>query len=82
MTTEFTVDIESVDDDEFVIDMDGIPGPKGDKGDPGGTGATPEFSVGTVETLSPGSSATATITGTAERPVLNLGIPEGGAVFS
>ena len=75
---EFAVDIESVEEDEFTVDMDGIPGPKGDKGD---TGATPDIQIGTVTTLPPGSSATAEMTGTAERPVLNLGIPEGGAVF-
>lgn len=49
-------------------------GAKGDKGD---TGATPSFSIGTVETLEPTEDATATITGTAENPVLNLGIPQG-----
>lgn len=49
-------------------------GAKGDKGD---TGATPSFSIGTVETLEPTEGATATITGTAENPVLNLGIPQG-----
>ena len=45
----------------------------------GETGATPELSIGTVSTLSPGSSATATITGTAETPVLNFGLPQGAA---
>lgn len=43
----------------------------------GDTGTTPDFSIGTVTTLAAGSSATATITGTAEEPVLNLGIPQG-----
>ena len=57
--------------------------PKGDKGDrgqqgiQGETGATPNFTIGTVETLEPTEDATATITGTAENPVLNLGIPQG-----
>lgn len=61
----------------------GAKGDKGDKGDTGdtgatgATGATPNLSIGTVQTLTPGSSATATITGTAENPVLNLGIPKG-----
>lgn len=58
----------------------GDKGEKGDKGDPGAAGengVTPTFSIGTVTTLSAGSSATATITGTAESPVLNLGIPKG-----
>ena len=52
----------------------GIQGERGGKGD---TGATPDISIGTVETLNPDESATATITGTAEDPVLNLGIPKG-----
>lgn len=59
----------------------GIPrgntGAKGDKGDTGDTGATPNLTIGTVETLEPSEPATATITGTAENPVLNLGIPQG-----
>ena len=56
----------------------GIPrGDKGVKGDTGETGATPNFSIGTVETLEPTEDATATITGTAEDPVLNFGIPKG-----
>jgi hypothetical protein len=59
----------------------GIPrgqtGARGEKGDKGDTGATPNLSIGTVETLEPTESATASITGTAENPVLNLGIPQG-----
>ena len=51
--------------------------PQGAKGDTGDTGATPDLTIGTVQTLPAGSSATATITGTAEDPVLNLGIPKG-----
>ena len=43
----------------------------------GETGATPNLTIGTVTTLNAGSNATATITGTAENPVLNLGIPKG-----
>lgn len=50
---------------------------KGPEGQPGQTGATPDISIGTVETLPPGSPATATITGTAENPVLSFGIPQG-----
>jgi len=58
----------------------GIPqGAKGDKGDTGDIGPTPAFSIGTVETLEPSEDATATITGTAAAPVLNLGIPKGEA---
>lgn len=58
----------------------GDPGQKGDpgkKGDPGQTGATPDIQIGTVQTLEPGRQATASMTGTPENPVLNLGIPKG-----
>ena len=64
----------------------GEQGPKGDKGDTGETGATgpagqdgttPAFSIGNVTTGAAGSSAAATITGTAAAPVLNLTIPQG-----
>lgn len=40
-------------------------------------GITPEFTIGTVNTLDAGSNATASISGTKENPVLNLGIPQG-----
>ena len=43
----------------------------------GEVGATPNLTIGTVTTLPEGSQATATITGTDEDPVLNLGIPVG-----
>ena len=43
----------------------------------GEVGATPNLTIGTVATLPEGSQATATITGTSENPVLNLGIPVG-----
>lgn len=52
-------------------------GDKGDKGDTGDTGATPNLSIGTVTTLDAGQNATASMGGTAESPVLNLGIPRG-----
>lgn len=58
----------------------GNPGDKGDpgeKGDPGPTGATPNIQIGTVQTLEPGQQATASMTGTPENPLLNLGIPKG-----
>ena len=56
----------------------GIPaGAQGNPGTPGQDGTTPDFRIGTVETLDPGQSATATITGTPAQPVLNLGIPQG-----
>ena len=48
---------------------------KGDKGDKGDTGA--KLTIGTVTTLEPGEDASASITGTAENPVLSLGIPKG-----
>lgn len=52
----------------------GSPGAKGDKGDPG---ATPNLTIGSVTTLDAGQNATASMGGTAESPVLNLGIPRG-----
>lgn len=50
---------------------DGSPGAKGDPG------ATPNLQIGTVTTLPAGSDATASMGGTTENPVLNLGIPKG-----
>lgn len=50
---------------------DGSPGAKGDPG------ATPNLQIGTVTTLPAGSDATASMGGTAENPLLNLGIPQG-----
>ena len=50
---------------------------KGDNGAKGDTGATPNLQIGTVTTLDSGSNATASITGTTENPLLNLGIPKG-----
>lgn len=50
---------------------------KGQEGQPGQTGATPDISIGTVTTGAAGSQASATMTGTPERPVLNLTIPKG-----
>ena len=55
----------------------GATGAQGPQGPQGETGATPDFSIGTVTTGEAGSSAAATITGTAEDPVLNLTIPKG-----
>lgn len=43
----------------------------------GESGLTPDLTIGTVSTLPAGSDATATITGTPEEPVLNLGLPQG-----
>lgn len=47
------------------------------KGDPGDDGITPNIQIGTVQTLDPGQQATASMTGTPENPLLNLGIPKG-----
>lgn len=55
----------------------GKDGNPGQKGDPGQTGATPNIQIGTVQTLEPGQQATASMTGTPENPLLNLGIPKG-----
>lgn len=57
----------------------GEPGPPGSQGDPGADGAPGTLSVGTVTTGAAGSSASATITGTAPSQVLNLTIPRGDA---
>lgn len=46
----------------------------------GEDGITPNLQIGTVETLEAGSDATASVTGTAGNPLLNLGIPRGAAV--
>lgn len=54
-----------------------LSGAQGIQGPIGLTGATPNLTIGTVETGAEGSQATATITGTAENPVLNLTIPRG-----
>lgn len=45
----------------------------------GPIGATPNIQIGTVETLAAGSPATASMGGTPENPILNLGIPQGNA---
>lgn len=52
----------------------GQKGADGEKGDKGDTGATPNLSIGAVTS---GTEAAATITGTAEAPVLNLTLPKG-----
>ena len=52
----------------------GQTGPQGPKGD---SGTTPNIQIGTVQTLEPGQQATASISGTPENPLLNLGIPKG-----
>ena len=46
------------------------------RGAKGETGTTPDLTIGTVTTGAPGTSASATITGTDEDPVLNRTILE------
>lgn len=53
---------------------DGAQGQAGKAGAKGDTGATPNLTIGTVTS---GTEAAATITGTAEAPVLNLVLPKG-----
>lgn len=54
--------------------VDVMDGKQGDPGKPGDTGATPELTIGTVEE---GDAPSATITGTAKNPVLNLTLKSG-----
>lgn len=55
----------------------GKDGAAGAAGSPGKDGVTPNIQIGTVTTLDAGSDATASMTGTAAEPLLNLGIPKG-----
>ena len=55
----------------------GPQGPQGPQGKQGPVGNTPQLTMGEVTTLEPGQQATASFTGTAEAPVLHLGIPQG-----
>lgn len=55
----------------------GPEGPQGGQGPAGSIGATPNIKIGDVQTLDPGQQATASMTGTPENPLLNLGIPKG-----
>lgn len=55
----------------------GPEGPQGSPGPKGDPGVTPQLTIGTVTTLEPGEDATVAITGPAEAPVLNFGIPKG-----
>lgn len=57
--------------------LKGATGATGADGADGADGVTPAFSIGTVTTGAAGSSAAATITGTAAAPALNLTIPKG-----
>jgi hypothetical protein len=55
----------------------GVKGDKGDTGDAGATGAAATIAAGTTTTLSPGSSATVTNSGTSSTAVFDFGIPQG-----
>ena len=56
-----------------------VQGNKGDKGDKGDTGAVPAFTIGTVTDVPHGTGSSATITGTATNPVLNLNLQSGAS---
>lgn len=58
----------------FITDLSGVQGIQGVKGE---TGETPNITIGTVTTGSPGTQASATITGTKENPIINFVIPRG-----
>lgn len=70
-------DVQRIVSEYVVAHKEELKGDKGDKGDTGANGITPNLTIGTVETLPSGSDATASITGSEENPVLNLGIPKG-----
>ncbi|HQC78728.1 MAG TPA: hypothetical protein PLH92_18655, partial [Mycobacterium sp.] len=55
----------------------GDKGDKGDTGSTGNTGAAASIAVGTVTTLSPGSSASVTNVGTSSAAVFDIAIPKG-----
>lgn len=55
----------------------GAKGDKGDTGSAGSNGAAATVSVGSTTTLSPGTSATTTNSGTTSAAILNFGIPAG-----
>ena len=58
-------------------EITGPAGPQGEQGQKGETGTTPNIQIGEVQTLEPGQQATASMSGTPENPLLNLGIPKG-----
>ena len=63
--------------EEYLASNPPAPGEPGKDGADGKDGATPNIQIGTVETLAAGSPATASMGGTPENPLLNLGIPQG-----
>ena len=73
-------DAETGQYEDTTVSAEGPQGPQGNPGPAGQDGApgvTPQLTIGTVTTLDPDEDATVTITGTAEAPVLNFGIPKG-----
>jgi hypothetical protein len=59
---------------EWLTSLKGEKGKDGERGPAGADGKAPQLKIGTVTT---GSTASASITGTAEEPQLNLVLPEG-----
>lgn len=59
---------------EWLASLKGEKGKDGERGPAGADGKTPQLKIGTV---TKGSTASASITGTAEEPQLNLVLPEG-----
>lgn len=62
---------------QWLTTLVGAPGKDGNNGANGADGVSPVLSIGTVTTLAAGSAATATLTGTAASPKLNIGVPRG-----
>lgn len=62
---------------DWNLNISGVAGLAGTPGATGSPGPPNALSIGAVTTLSPGASATATITGTAPNQTLSLGIPAG-----
>lgn len=56
---------------------DGLSGKDGTPGSNGKDGVSPALQAGMVTTLPAGSSATMSLTGTTDKPILNLGLPIG-----
>lgn len=54
-----------------------VPGPQGPQGDRGYSGTCPVITIGSVVTGDVGAPPTAVISGSSERPVLNLVLPRG-----
>lgn len=71
--TSLGVKREGDSDYEFVD----LKGDEGNDGNDGNDGVTPNFQIGTVESLNSSLDAYVNIEGTKEYPILNLGIPRG-----